>query len=235
MRKSLISLAALATAATAAPAFAQEADAGNGITISGEATVVSDYRFRGVSLSDKDFAIQGSITASHDSGFYIGTWGSSLTNGAYGATEIDVFGGFSANLTDAVSADVGVTYYLYPDAPSFTGDTDYVELYGSLGTTVGPVEASIGAAYAPDQDAYAEALYLWVDGGVGIPNSPISLTAHVGRTAVDAPEDNDYFDWSVGASVSYDALTLGVAYVDTDVSGVREFSDGVVFSLSAGF
>ena len=109
MRKSLLSLAALATAATAAPAFAQEADAGNGITISGEATVVSDYRFRGISLSDKDFAIQGSISAAHESGFYVGTWGSSLTNGAFGATEIDVYGGFAANLTDSVSADVGVT------------------------------------------------------------------------------------------------------------------------------
>lgn len=47
-------------------------------TISGNATIVSDYRFRGVSLSDGDFAIQGGIDISHDSGFYAGIWGSSI-------------------------------------------------------------------------------------------------------------------------------------------------------------
>lgn len=236
MRKSLLSLAALSTAAVAAPAFAQDEAAASPITISGEAAVVSDYRFRGLSLSNEDFAIQGSITASHESGLYLGTWGSSLTDSDpndFGAVEIDIYGGYSTQLTEALSADVGVTYYLYPN--SAAGDYDYVELYGSLGTTFGPLEASVGAAYAPDQDAYAEALYLWLDGGVGIPDTPISLTAHVGHTAADVAEDNDYLDWSLGASVSYDALTFGVSYVDTDLPDLPGQDAGVVFSLSAGF
>ena len=242
MRKSLISLVALSMAATAAPAFAQDEEAGDGFTVSGEATVVSDYRFRGVSLSNEDPAIQGSITVSHDSGLYAGVWGSSLDGEAgFGGTEIDLFAGFSTQLTEGLSADIGATYYVYPNAePSFTNfgqdDFDYLEFYGSLGTTLGPVEASVGAAYTPDgQEAILEGLYLWADAGVGIPNTPISLTGHVGRQAFEGPEDNEYFDWSLGASVSYDALTFGVAYVDTDLGDFQNVDAGVVFSLSAGF
>ena len=77
MRKSIFSLAAACVAfgsmAAATPAFAQdeEAEEAEGpITISGSVTLVSDYRFRGLSLSDKDFAVQPTITISHESGLY---------------------------------------------------------------------------------------------------------------------------------------------------------------------
>ena len=63
MRNSILKLAAMSVAmsalAVSAPAFAQEEEAESGpITITGGITGVSDYRFRGVSLSDKDFAIR---------------------------------------------------------------------------------------------------------------------------------------------------------------------------------
>jgi uncharacterized protein (TIGR02001 family) len=40
--------------------------------------VVSDYRFRGISQTDKDFAVQGGLTVSHESGLYASVWGSSV-------------------------------------------------------------------------------------------------------------------------------------------------------------
>ena len=49
---------------TAAPAFAQEEAPPKPITVSGNVALVSDYRFRGVSQSDKGMAIQGGITVS---------------------------------------------------------------------------------------------------------------------------------------------------------------------------
>ena len=45
----------------------------------GNVSLTTDYRFRGVSLSGGDPAIQGGITATHDSGFYVGAWSSSIT------------------------------------------------------------------------------------------------------------------------------------------------------------
>ena len=70
MRFSTLSLGGLMLVATAAPAFADDAAPPPAITISGGATVVSDYRFRGVSQTDKNFAVQGTFTVSHESGLY---------------------------------------------------------------------------------------------------------------------------------------------------------------------
>ena len=78
----------------AAPAFAQDQ---SDISVSANVAMVTDYRFRGVSYSGGDFAIQGGFDVAHSSGFYIGTWASSLddeTTG-YGDTELDVYGGYS--------------------------------------------------------------------------------------------------------------------------------------------
>ncbi|TAD83127.1 MAG: hypothetical protein EAY70_02630, partial [Sphingomonadales bacterium] len=67
------------------------------ITISGAATLTSDYRFRGVSQSDEGMAVQGGITVSHESGFYVGAWGSNLAGwGTFGGAnmELDLLAGF---------------------------------------------------------------------------------------------------------------------------------------------
>src|SRR3546814_8390248 len=55
MNISKITLAAAlaASALVATPALAQDAPA-DGLTVTGSATIVSDYRFRGISLSDRD-------------------------------------------------------------------------------------------------------------------------------------------------------------------------------------
>src|SRR3546814_18863089 len=73
MRKTLIGLGSLAIALAATPATAQ--DDNSGITITGSAAVVSDYRIRGVSQTGEEAAIQGSIGISHESGLYAGVWG----------------------------------------------------------------------------------------------------------------------------------------------------------------
>ncbi len=54
----------------AAPAFAQdEEEAASPISVSGNVAVTTDYRFRGVSLSGGDFALQGGIDLTSTSGF----------------------------------------------------------------------------------------------------------------------------------------------------------------------
>ncbi len=73
--RSLMAAAMLAgTALAATPALAQEEEADSSISVSGNVGIVTDYRFRGVSLSGGDFALQGGIDVTHDSGFYVGTW-----------------------------------------------------------------------------------------------------------------------------------------------------------------
>src|SRR4051794_20171636 len=82
-------------------------------TITGAATVASQYRFRGISQSDNKPVIQGTFTVAHKSGFYVSTWGSSASAGNstinIGGTEIDVYGGWTHGLGDSgVTVDAGV-------------------------------------------------------------------------------------------------------------------------------
>ena len=229
------------TAFAATPALAQDDDAGSGVSVSGNVAVVSDYRFRGVSLSGGDFALQGGIDAAHDSGFYVGTWGSSIAGGTpYGELELDVYGGWTGEVASGVTVDVGLLYYLYPTGDVAGADTDYFEPYASIATTIGPVGATVGVAYAWEQDSLGgnDNLYVYTDWSLGIPSTPVSVTAHLGYTdGVLAPPllsaplagDDSGFDWSIGASVPvYGGLTLGVAYIGTEGPSVNDFTDDAI-------
>lgn len=251
------------TTALAAPAMAQvtnpadEGDGGIGIAVSANAAVVSEYRFRGVDLSGGDIAIQGGIDLELPAGFYVGTWGSSIdeTTVGYGHTELDIYGGWGGEF-GVVSTDLGVIMYLYPDAGP--GDFDYVEFYGSVGAALGPAEATLGVAYAPEQDSLGgtDNFYIYGDLGVGVPGTPVSLSAHLGYTDgfLTFTPDGDAFDWSLGAEVAVPGtpLSVGVAYVGAegdpvllDDNGtpaiftddfVYDFTDdAIVLTLSASF
>jgi len=231
------------TALTAAPAFAEDAD--SDITVSANVALVTDYRFRGVSLSGGDFAVQGGVDVAHSSGFYVGTWASSLEEDlGYGSTELDIYGGWSGSLTDVISADVGVLYYAYPNDSGC--NCDYWEPYASLSGTLGPAEVTVGVAYAPDQSSLDfgadggkdDNLYLYTDLGFGIPETPVSFSAHLGYTdgVLATQADGDSFDWSVGASVGFKGLELGVSYVGVQGPSIDGLTDdAIVGSLSASF
>ncbi len=257
MRPSLLSLALIANSAIATPSLA--ADLGGGFSVSGNAALVTDYRFRGISFSDEDIAIQGGLDLAHTSGFYLGTWGSSLDEGdsfdqltgdeigTFGHTEIDVYGGWTGEVSSGVSVDVGVLYYIYPNAnnsPRIGGrevdfDTDYVEPYASISYSIGPARLTTGIAYAPDQSAIGsdDNVYVYGDAGIGIPNTPLTVRGHLGYTngslAIDA--DGDYFDWLLGVDYIIGPVTIGAAYIDTDGPNIDNIDATVVGTLSIAF
>lgn len=248
MNKKAIVAAALAVATTivAAPAAAQEAESGP-VTISGSATIASDYRFRGVSQTDKELAVQGGFSVSHESGFYVGTWGSNLSGwGTFGGsnTELDIYGGFAKEF-GGVKVDVGLTWYMYPGG---LDTTDFAEPYIKVSGTAGPVGLLAGVAYAPKQRAlgrvYANAddfnngimtspgdkednLYVWGDATFGVPSTPVTLKAHLGYSkgnsglgpnGTSLSPTGEYLDWLIGADLAIGPVVLGVAYVDTNIT-----------------
>lgn len=73
---------------SAVPAAAQDTAPPKPVTVSGSVGLVSDYRFRGVSQSDENLAVQGGFTIAHESGLYIGTWGSNLAGWGRSAAPI---------------------------------------------------------------------------------------------------------------------------------------------------
>lgn len=232
----------------ATPAFAQDEEAEeteSEWTLSANAALTTDYRFRGVSLSAGDPAIQGGFDVAHSSGFYIGTWGSSLDAGAaYGDLELDIYGGWSGDVSDGVALDVGLLYYSYP-SEDVGAKVNYWEPYASVGFSLGSAEATVGAAYAWEQDSLGggDNLYVYTDLGYSLPSTPVSLSAHLGYTdGVLAPPllagttDDSGIDWSIGAAATVGAFELGVAYVGTDGPSIDGFTDdAVVGTLSASF
>lgn len=202
--------------------MAEEADPPSDITVTGGVSLVSDYRFRGVSFSAEDIAVQGTININHSSGVYIGTWASSLEDSAlYGHTEVDIYAGYATEVAPGTTIDVGLLYYYYPNGIDAAGDSDYFEPYASIKTTLGPVTAKLGAAYAWDQSALGSAdnIYVYTDFGLGIPETPISLNAHLGYSDGALAFGGNYWDWSLGADWAVGhGLTVGVKYVDSDLN-----------------
>ena len=198
-------------------------------SFSGNIGFTTDYRFRGVTLTDSGFAVQGGFDLSHSSGFYVGTWASNLDEDTvgYGSAELDIYGGWSGTLVDGLSANVGVIGYLYPDAPA--GDFDYVEFLASLTGSLGPASITAGVAYAPDQDSLdfgggqRDNFYVYGKASVGIPNTPITLNGSLGYTdgVLTYTADNKAFDWSLSADWAIGPVTLSAAYigVEGDVIG----------------
>lgn len=236
-------LAAAAALALAAPAAAEVPLPGTGLSVSGEAQILSDYRFRGISRSDEDPAVQANLTVSHASGLYAGTRATSLDGldsfrlrdpqvRDLGELELDLYAGYGADLGGGLSLDAGVMYFV------FTGDdgqADYAEPYASLSYMLGPVEATAGAKYAPSQRGTGDEdmLYLFGEAEAGIPFTPVTLRAHAGRQ--DWGRYGSYWNWSLGGSYSLGPAELGLRYIDTDLPSASGRDAGLVLSLGIGF
>lgn len=219
--RSLLAATLLAGSAfVAAPALAQDGD--SPVTVTGSVGLTSDYRFRGVGLSGGDIAIQGGLTLNTEPGFYVGTWASSLEDSpVYGEVEVDLFAGYATEVSEGLGIDVGVTYYAYPSKDAGAGPSDVWEFYGKVKPTVGPLGLTFGVAYSPDQASLGggDNLYLSADAVVGIPETPFSLSAHVGYTDgfLTYTPDGDAFDYSIGASATVlGGLSIGLAYVGVE-------------------
>lgn len=248
MRKSILGLSAVALAVLSVPAFAQDEPA-PALTVTGSAAVVSDYRFRGISQTDKRFALQGGLTVTHESGFYVSTWGSSIDDyvAAGSDQELDLIAGYSRTF-GAATVDVGVLYYYYPGSGG--ANTDFVEPYASIKGTFGPATAKLSAAYAPKSRALSvdggltreDNLYVAGDLAASVPNTPLGVSAHLGHSFGPSylTIGDEYTDWSIGATYTWSHLTFGVSYVDTDKSlyspsGRNISKAGVVGSITASF
>lgn len=234
-----------AACAFAAPASAS--DLGGGFSVNGGVTLVSDYRFRGISQSNRRLALQGTLSLSHESGPYATLWGSSIDDyvAAGADAEIDLILGYRRTF-GGTTIDAGILYYYYPGAGN--ANTDFVEPFVSVAHTFGPVTAKVTAAFAPSQAALTvgagdeDNFYLAGDLSAAIPETPITLTAHVGHSFGPSylTIGDGYTDWSLGATATFGNLSLGLSYVDTDdtllTPGGRNASgSGVVASVGVSF
>jgi uncharacterized protein (TIGR02001 family) len=253
MKKTLlaVTLAALTSGGAATSALAADPKATEPIVeISGNFGLFSDYRFRGISQSNRAAAAQGGFDLVYRSGFYLGTWGSSVSNWAStggSGLEIDVYGGYSTEIVGGVGIDVGVLHYNYPGATSTpNGNTN--ELY--LALSYGPVSYKYSHMLTSNWfNNAAKSGSQYHDLSAEVPlNDQISLTAHYGITQVKGfASINRFNDYKVGMSYSLGRdFSIGLDFVGTGgldateklvfTSGAKKlYESGAVISLSKSF
>jgi uncharacterized protein (TIGR02001 family) len=231
--KLLLAAAALPLAIVSTGAQAQdEADAPGTWEIDGYVSGLTDYRFRGISLSDKNPALQAEVSVSHESGLYAAAWASNVSDGS-GAEdlEVDLSLGYAAEVGN-VGVDVGAIYYLYPG----NGDFNYIELYGSLGYSLGPASLTAGVAYAPEQDNIGDTdnFYAYVSGELAIGETPLSLHGTFGIE--DGAFGDKKRDWLIGATYEFGSgFSATLDYVDTHRSFTSLGDATAVFSITKAF
>ncbi|MDE2620189.1 MAG: TorF family putative porin [Sphingomonadales bacterium] len=229
------------TGLAAAPVAAQEGPPG-AVTVSGTAALVSDYRFRGVSRSAGEPAVQASVTLDHVSGAYVGVWVSSLaTSAGRGASELDLTAGYSRELLPGLTGDAGLQVYTFPGAPD--GQRTQVEPYAAVSTSYGPGRVRLGVSYAIGRASLGGRDNLYVHGrlDVAVPGTPISLSGRLGyqdgplaAAAVAQPGRRHGWDYALGAEATVQGrVTLGLSYVGASGQAVdRLTDDSVVASLT---
>lgn len=245
--KSAFLFAAVAACLAATSLAATPADAlplpGTGLSVAGEVALLSDYRFRGVSRSDEDPALHGNVVVSHRSGFYVGTRANTLDGidplrlrdprlDELGDVQLDLYAGYGADLGAGLSVDAGLLYYVFAGGE---GATDYAEPYASFSYLLGPVEATLGAKYAPSQRAIGDEdmFYAFGELRAGIPFTPVTISAQAGRQEWGA--FGSYWNWSVGGRYAIGPADLGLRYVDTDLAPIPGQDAGLVLSLGLRF
>lgn len=216
--------------------------------LTGGVTLTSDYRFRGLSQTDRDAAIQGWLQVDFH-GFFFNVWASNIdfNDAAIALTtddssvEIDLTAGYTHAFSDTTSGTIKGVYYWYPDADYIVPglDYDYFEAIVGLSHDFGMAAVSAEVAWSPDYfgktgDAVA------VKGGVVVPivdqlgfMGALSASANVGYQWIennfitddpvffyDAP---DYLYFDFGASAEWEIFVFDVRWVDTDLDDAECF------------
>lgn len=211
------------------------------VATTGSVAFTTDYKFRGVSQTSNNAAVQGSMTFAHDSGVYFTAWGSSIAN-ANGGLELDTLLGYAGTSGD-IGYDVGVMRYNYPgndgaaNAGFTGGDLSYNEVYASVSSN----GAKLGVNYSDDYfgetgkftyiyASYAGEIYK----GFGVVASAglnsLDGTAEQQFVTGSTSNDDSYVDYKVGVTKSFEGVGFELAYIGTDIKNSEDpngLNDGV--------
>lgn len=205
-------------------------------TITGNAGLFSDYRFRGISQTNKEPAFQGGFDIAHSSGFYVGNWNSNIDSDFFngGNLEMDFYGGYKLPIGDT-TLDFGVLHYFYPGSNRFV-DTHIKNTEVYVGAAYGPVSAKF---YYPISDFFSAedlvqggknaggSFYIDVSGAYDL-GQGWGVAAHVGYQKLkgDAKQlfldhgtdpTSNYVDWKLGGTYTFaNGFVAGLAYVATN-------------------
>ncbi|MGB3067779.1 MAG: TorF family putative porin [Ottowia sp.] len=215
----LLAAAIGASAQTAAPAAeAPAAAAEPASSLAFNAALTSDYRYRGISQSRLNPAISAGADYTHASGFYVGTWLTSIRwikdAGGDAPMEWDVYGGYKGTV-GPLGYDVGVLRYQYPNH-ELAISPNTTELYGALTWQMVTVKYSHSVTNLFGFDNSKNSGYLDVSASFDLGDG-WSVAPHVGHQWIKNNGDASYTDYSITLNKDFgNGFSASAALVGTD-------------------
>lgn len=207
--------------------------------VTGSLGFTSDYMLRGYSQTSESPAIQGGLTYSHDSGAFIGAWGSNVAyyidkpgattqNDRYvnGALEFDITAGYGGKAGD-LGYEVGMIAYNYPGYNPKEGTTfNFREGYFKL------MYAGFTFGMNHSTNYFAESgKYTWTYLDYSKDLGAVVVNAHIGHNqfesweksalaafpaSTQADDKKAYNDYKLGVAKTVEGVTLDLSYVGSD-------------------
>jgi uncharacterized protein (TIGR02001 family) len=206
-------LAAALLAGAAVPSYAGDAPK---LTLSGSATMTTDYIFRGITNTNQQPAVQPEFDLTYGI-LWAYIWGS---NTAYGENiEIDYGAGISPKWKD-ITFTAGFLYYTYPGHDF--DDISYFEVKGGASWTSGQWTLAINDYWSPDFfqvfgqsnaiDGTLSYAFKWKLWNFFTP----TISGQLGFQSFDEVAD-DYTYWNAGLTLSFlEHWSADIRYWDTD-------------------
>jgi uncharacterized protein (TIGR02001 family) len=205
--------------------------------VSGSVSAVSNYRYRGVSLSHNDPAAQATLVYDHPQGWYAGAFASTVRIGYPTANEAQgiFFAGYAQTTSVGATWEAGIVY------SGFTGATSYA--YPELIVGARYDKATARIYYSPNYYGRgSDSVYAEVDAAHRLLDH-VQVVAHVGALWTNARSIygdaiETIFDGRVGVLFDFDRFNIQLSWVGISdsyagygLTGVRS-RNGPVASLS---
>ena len=233
-------LFAPAVFAQAAPAAAPELS-----PITANVTITNDYRYRGITQTNYQPAIQGGFDYAHESGLYIGNWNSTINwvsnttnNGIKAPIEMDFYGGFKKELiAPGFASDLGVLQYYYNQTGgnynNLLLNPNTTEIYAAQNFTFGPVtgfgKINYGLTNIFGIPNSSGSYYLDLTSNLDTGFWGVTLNGHIGYQYVAGQPVSSgpvqttgvlsYTDWKLGVTKDFGGgLALSASYISTNAN-----------------
>ncbi|WP_114229157.1 MULTISPECIES: TorF family putative porin [Sphingomonas] len=187
----------------------------------------SDYRNRGLSVTNRRPVLQGNFTLDLPAGGFALAAVSPFTNDGRGV-ELVLGGGISRKWR-------GTEFQLSANASLYPGQwrDNLFEIGASATRPVGPVELGVSLVYAPPQRStgHGANLYSAVSARLPLAHTPFALRGTAGIES--GALGHGKRDWSLGSEVEVRGLTLGADWVGSSRTAADPMGrSALVFSVS---
>lgn len=181
--------------------------------VSGSIALVSDYRFRGVSLSDEQPALQLNLEYDRDDGWYAGGFVSSaqVNEDEPAAAQLVAYAGYARRLSSGWGWEVGATKSVFLQAAGY----DYAELF--VGMSAENISARL--YFSPNYFGRdGESIYAEFNGAYPL-RQHLRLLGHIGFLRPLSRRDDAsslLFDTRLGVSADIDHWNLIIAWISSE-------------------